>query len=895
MTTNPFIEKYMENRGNPSSISKTQTPPTNQVKPQVEAAIQKAKQMGYSDNELNAALKKRGYFSPSLNKIEGAQHGGITKASGAVPLGEKISGGIFSQSAANKNLSVGIKGMQDSLPRIDAMIAKKQSIGEDVSRLQKIRNETSFSLQEALANQREHTGQNISTKQAAGSALQLASMAVPATALAGKAAGAVGLKTLGGGLTNTAAKSTIGAHALEGGLSGFGFGIGKGMEEDRSAAGSLGQGLAFGAGGAALGPIVGQLSKGAGFLGRKIAPELADGISRTLGTEVKPGVIVDEINVLRSNILREITGGSSGTLTKNPNLLKNSLLGKAGPETSPEFIGAETFYKGVKESAPVVRSYNKKKGVFNKEYKIGDGPIETSDAIYQMRGNTYKKQLEVYESISPELYPKFKQDIMDDLAKIAASKSTKSEETIINQIREDIANRTFNFKDIGNSLDSLGKKTKSKMQGNSENTAAELAQDAKKAIENRLDTLTTQFKDNAAISRLKEERQGLAAIQKIVDSNITRLDGGISAKDLDVYGVSNMIAGGFFGNLAQVAKGGAFTLLKAFGIRTGPFQNFNKGMKTFKKLDDAGGIMDTPQFNPDRLLEESSELASLDKMAQEFAGEIDNVPPALAKERLEVLHSQADDLVEELEIIDEFMKSSPFVKGSNKMDLPGDAKGAKKVFDQEAEILKEMKIRKLDVENELKKTKIIIENVSEDANIPPSTKEGLIRIGTLITGALASGLAVVAVNVPSSVQVFENTGIKSAEAKEGLIGNLGIDDLKKEIAHRETGVIQGDKYKYIRTNNNGTRDLGKYQTNTDSLKTWAPKVFGKAVSEQEFLASPDKQEKFFEFIMNRFATEYDIKDVDTALALWHKGWGNLSEKRLANIKNEAKEYLANRP
>lgn len=124
----------------------------------------------------------------------------------------------------------------------------------------------------------------------------------------------------------------------------------------------------------------------------------------------------------------------------------------------------------------------------------------------------------------------------------------------------------------------------------------------------------------------------------------------------------------------------------------------------------------------------------------------------------------------------------------------------------------------------------------------------------------------------------------------------GIDEIKKQVAFRESGieVARGrDPYKVV----GPTKDLGKYQVSPDTLSDNSMRFLGKKMTPEQFLNSPADQEKFFEKTMEKFQKSFGVKNMDTAMILWHRGFGDISASRIAKLKKnpEVIKYLANKP
>lgn len=126
--------------------------------------------------------------------------------------------------------------------------------------------------------------------------------------------------------------------------------------------------------------------------------------------------------------------------------------------------------------------------------------------------------------------------------------------------------------------------------------------------------------------------------------------------------------------------------------------------------------------------------------------------------------------------------------------------------------------------------------------------------------------------------------------------SAGIDEVKKQVAFRESGIVSAkgkDPYKAV----GPTKDLGKYQVSPDTLAGNSKRFLGKEMTPEQFLNSPADQEKFFEKTMEKFQTSFGVKNLDTAMVLWHRGFGDISASRITKLKKspEMIKYLANQP
>ncbi len=108
-------------------------------------------------------------------------------------------------------------------------------------------------------------------------------------------------------------------------------------------------------------------------------------------------------------------------------------------------------------------------------------------------------------------------------------------------------------------------------------------------------------------------------------------------------------------------------------------------------------------------------------------------------------------------------------------------------------------------------------------------------------------------------------------SKFDQIGN-SVDAIKKGIASVETGQ---EKEPYTAetplSHKNGTEDtaLGKYQILESNLASWSKEAVGRTVSREEFLNSPELQEKIAGSKMGEYMNQYhNVQDV---MAAWQSG------------------------
>lgn len=594
-TVNPVIAPYVKppqqqvpqstppSFGIPTASAATTAPAAQKIDTTDKYAegIKKARELGYSDQEVNDYLKKQGKFSPTLNKVEQGGKSGLGDFVGATKLGQYIGQSLYKMTPESRGLDKAIFDMQNSMTQLDQQIAKNQQIGKDTSRLEQLKNDLTFDLQQSQYTQQQLQS-GTTGKQAIGSAIQTAASAMPFTGLVGKGLTKAGIP-LGAKMTGLAS-SGIGGMALEGGLGGAAYGIGAGIEQDKSIGGIAGNALGYGLTGSVLGPIAGGVVKGLGKVGSTLAPEATKAAGDFLGQDVAK---------LKTDILRNFSNSADSGFTKNTNLLKKEYFGEGGdPTASPLFKGGESVYNRSAEPINVITYDKKGKTLTTKTYDpLNDGPLEASDAIDQMKKNVWDERVAALDVVDTSGFAKQKQTLIAELEAKKASYTSNEQKNSIQKYIDDIKQNIQTPSQLNEyNYNTLGTKTKSKMGSNADNIAAEIAQDAKIISEKNMESYLGTFTSSPELSALKAELEHLTAVQKLANENIQKLDPNISLSDLNLYGVSNMIAGGFFGNPAQFAKGTAFTALSNLIGKKSPFVNFTKGMKGIDDLYKGQGI-----------------------------------------------------------------------------------------------------------------------------------------------------------------------------------------------------------------------------------------------------------------------------------------------------------------
>ena len=133
------------------------------------------------------------------------------------------------------------------------------------------------------------------------------------------------------------------------------------------------------------------------------------------------------------------------------------------------------------------------------------------------------------------------------------------------------------------------------------------------------------------------------------------------------------------------------------------------------------------------------------------------------------------------------------------------------------------------------------------------------------------------------IEAFGAAALPFAIQDKNDPNEMSVERIKNEIAFRESGIAN-NPYNAIRKNSTST-DYGKYQVNTDTLKTYSQKFLGKQVTPEEFLSNPDLQEEFMDRAVKHLEG-LGAKSLDSFLVLWHKGWGDVSSSRVRRLKSD---------
>jgi len=119
--------------------------------------------------------------------------------------------------------------------------------------------------------------------------------------------------------------------------------------------------------------------------------------------------------------------------------------------------------------------------------------------------------------------------------------------------------------------------------------------------------------------------------------------------------------------------------------------------------------------------------------------------------------------------------------------------------------------------------------------------------------------------------------VKNSPIDSTYSAGTHIDKIADGIAKIETGGFEAkgrDPYSAYTPGRKGDAALGKYQIMTTNLPRWSKEALGKSISTQEFLKSPELQEKIAKFQMNKLNDK--LGDPSKVAGAWFGGEGGLN-------------------
>ena len=797
--------------------------------------IQKQRDKGIPDEKINAFLKSKGVFSPELNQFEGRTKGRFGTEFLAEPSRNLVEG-AFARLGANRGaIKSSEKARQNAInliPKVQGLIDKKKNIGQDTSKLDKILNELNFEAQ-----QLEQQEQYLQTGGATGKQM-LASTGKTALTFApsligplGKLGSATpGLGKVGAGLTKfadfAARKPYLGAVA-EGAL-GVGAYSGIDTAGEGGGAGDIAKSTAKGAGAGALG---GPLAM---FGLKTLVRPFTKPLTKAGLTPVIDGVPNQE------DIQKQITK-TFGISELTPNQITQELT----TNNSPRLNFAQSFYNRTKDI--LIPNKKGKLVPFSPKNVSNDGR-EIMFAMQKAENSALDDLNTIYKEMGDNDWITQRAKVIErlDALKKDAGYSTQAKKFVDNIIEEiEIRKNPAGMMKYVN--DNLSQYVDNFFSGATDKIQNRTAADAKFVIRDSVIDFAKTIDSNEDVLRLLKEVGGYKSVQKDIVDLVKDSLTPSQASLFDKYGLANMISGSGFGNIGQVAKGGAFNALSVMEGIFGKKQR-KELLKVFKMMDN---------FYKGNNLKRGVPPLNTSKMQMLRTPQLAAPSPGAPKTQL-----PSQGTISPARGAFEDVGRSP-VKMDNVM-----IKGA--IDDV--------------VKTRPKKDQAAVKKFLEDML---SGEEGMSKLQAILgVGGVAAGAA-----------ILNEQSEGSGEDKEGPLiirdesGGLEKTTFKEEVARRESGGEE-KPYLAVGTNDDGSKDYGKYQVGKETLDVWSERALGKKVTTDEFLNSPEMQEKFIDYIFERFVNEYEITDPELALAYWHKGWGTNLNKPDEEVKKLAADYLA---
>ena len=136
------------------------------------------------------------------------------------------------------------------------------------------------------------------------------------------------------------------------------------------------------------------------------------------------------------------------------------------------------------------------------------------------------------------------------------------------------------------------------------------------------------------------------------------------------------------------------------------------------------------------------------------------------------------------------------------------------------------------------------------------------------------------------------------EITKSIKNNVSTETpFQNNISFRETGTIpESQRDSYIHSNGDGTKDYGRYGVNEATLSSYGEQFLGQKVTPEEFLKSRQLQDKFINSA-EQHLTDLGAKKPERMMALWRKGWGDVSTKRVNSLMKDPDviKYINNKP
>jgi len=163
------------------------------------------------------------------------------------------------------------------------------------------------------------------------------------------------------------------------------------------------------------------------------------------------------------------------------------------------------------------------------------------------------------------------------------------------------------------------------------------------------------------------------------------------------------------------------------------------------------------------------------------------------------------------------------------------------------------------------------------------------------TLAAISALGLTGIKAGSKLQEKYGTETYQREPEPVKVQPDNTEVLASQIANAETRG-EADPYKTAKWSDRRLgpasplgKDLGKYQITSARLREKSKEFLGRVVTDEEFLASPELQDKFI-LAQIKWQKSHGLSD-DEILATHRRGWGNMKPEQLKKAVATSSDYL----
>jgi hypothetical protein len=146
--------------------------------------------------------------------------------------------------------------------------------------------------------------------------------------------------------------------------------------------------------------------------------------------------------------------------------------------------------------------------------------------------------------------------------------------------------------------------------------------------------------------------------------------------------------------------------------------------------------------------------------------------------------------------------------------------------------------------------------------------------------------------------MFGPAGMGMGSALGGMLGGMfarggEVDPaMMSDAKHRIAGIESGGRYDAMGPSVGGDRAHGKYQVMGANIPSWTQEALGRRMTPEEFLKSPEAQERVFEHHFGKYLAQHG--NLADAASMWHSGVP-LSEARRQgrrDVNMSTNDYVA---